>query len=251
MIMMFVFSWHLESLLPYVITVKLKDASTVLQFEVIKRSCHNYQQSHQSALASHKKKNQYLNSWAHLRFLNSNKLVTDGRPHQSGMISPTSMRIVWWAAKRLMCLFVLLCFLLVLEFIIKHDHTLLESFYKATYRRKKEKILTGCDWPFRCLLFYSLTTFLTLTNAFGGEHNPAKHEMQVIVLASVMKSGEDEVKAPSSSTASVTRVEDKGSKKIHEGSPGQIYLLLTFSGQLSFTQALLEKSELSTRHNEA
>lgn len=118
---------------------------------------------------SHKKKNQYLNSWAHLRFLNSNKLVSDGRPHQSGMISPTSKRIVWWATKRLMCVFVLLCFLWVLEFIIKHDHTLLESFYKARYRRKKEKILTGCDWPFRYLMVYSLTTFPTLTNAFGGD----------------------------------------------------------------------------------
>lgn len=75
--------------------------------------------------------------------------------------------------------------------------------------------------------------------------------MQVIVLAGVRKSGEDEVKAPSSSTVSVTRVKDKGSKRIHEGSPGQIYLLLTFSGQLSFIQALLEKSELRTRHNEA
>lgn len=37
--------------------------------------------------------------------------------------------------------------------------------------------------------------------------------MQVIVLAIVKKSGEDEVKASSSSTVSVTRVEDKGSKK--------------------------------------
>lgn len=119
---------------------------------------------------SYKKKNQYLNSSARLRFLNSNKLLSDGRPHQSGMISPTSKRIVWWAAKRLVCLFVLLCFLLVLEFIIKHDHTLPESLYKARYLRNKEKILTGCEGTFRYLMVYSLTTFLTLTlTAFGGD----------------------------------------------------------------------------------
>lgn len=63
-----------------------------------------------------------------------------------------------------------------------------------------------------------------------------------------MKSGEDEVisVAPFSSTVSVTRVEDKGSKgSMKEAQDRSIW------GQLSFIQALLEKSELRTRHNEA
>ena len=39
------------SVQPYVITIKMKDASTALQFGVMKGSCHNYQQLHQSSSA--------------------------------------------------------------------------------------------------------------------------------------------------------------------------------------------------------
>lgn len=67
-----------------------------------------------------------------------------------------------------------------------------------------------------------------------------------------MKSVEDEVKAPSSSTVSVTRVQDKGTKGSIKGAQGRSICCWHFRARtLSFIRALLDKSELRTRHNKA